>query len=103
MRLPGRFMPHTVTVEPFVGDGAYGPVYGDPATVRCLIDDTRRMVRDTDGVEVVSETTLFADVDANVPVQSKVTVRGRDTWVIATKVQDGGGLATPNHLEASLA
>lgn len=103
MRLPRRFMPHTVTVEPYEGDGAHGPIYGAPVEVDCLIDESRKVVRNADGVEVVSEVTFFCGVDEQVPPSSKVTVRGRDTYVIASKRQDGGGLPTPDHREVNCA
>ena len=46
------------TVETYSGDSAYGPLYAAPVSVTCNIDATRRLVRGSDGVEVVSERTL---------------------------------------------
>lgn len=101
MRLPKRFLPHTVIVEPYLGDGAYGPQYGPEQTVRCFVDDTRKVVRDTDGAEVASETTVFTRPDADIPEGSQIQVGGRTTRVIRTARRDGGGLPTPDHLEVT--
>lgn len=103
MRLPKRFLTHTVVVEPYLGDGAYGPTYGPEKPVRCLVDDSRRVVRDADGTEVISETTIYAGVDAEIPAKSRVQVAGRESWVIRTARRDGGGLPTPDHLEVAVA
>lgn len=103
MNLPGWLQRHTVEVEAYLGDGAYGPIYAAPVTVRCLIDDTRRLVRNANGDEVTAETTLYVgDLDANIPPESRVTVNGRTTTVLSVSRHDGAGLPTPNHLEIAV-
>ncbi|WP_433426346.1 hypothetical protein ACQP1V_42710 (plasmid) [Microtetraspora malaysiensis] len=99
MTLPAWLMRHTAVIEPFEGDGAYGAVYGDPVTARCLVDDERRMVRDAQGTEVVSDTTVFFPPGTVCPEGSRVTVNGRTTTVITSFSRDGGGLPTPDHVE----
>lgn len=86
----------------YTGEGAYGPIVADPISVFCNIDETRRMVRDATGDEVVSEATLHlhprtrtvpAENTTQITVdpaerfkpESPVTLRGRDTKVISTK------------------
>lgn len=94
---------HEVTVEAYQGDGAYGPVYAAPATVRCFVDDKRRLVRTAEGDEAVSETTLYVgDLTADIPPESRVTVNGRTTTVLTVSRLDGAGLPTPDHLEVAL-
>ncbi|MEU1883428.1 hypothetical protein ABZ470_39495 [Streptosporangium sp. NPDC020072] len=97
--LPDWLLRHTAVIEPFVGEGAYGRVYGPAVTVRCLVDDERRMVRDEKGVEVVSDTTIFFPPGTVCPAGSKVMVTGRTTYVITSFGRDGGGLPTPDHVE----
>lgn len=101
--IPGFLLRHTVTVEPYVGQGAYGEVYGPAVTVRCFVDDRRRLVRNSEGDEVVSESRLMCRLTEDIPPESRVTLNGRVTTVLATSRMDGGGLPTPDHLEVALA
>ena len=59
MRLPGILLGHEVTFTPRLGSGPYGPVWGDPVTVRCHLDEQTRLVRDTGGGEVTSTSTVY--------------------------------------------
>lgn len=103
MQLPGRFLQHAVTVEPYTGDGAYGPTYGTAVVVRCFLDEQTRMVRDKDGRQVSSTSTAYCLLATNAPPGSKATLPdGRQTFVIAALRRDGGRLGTPNHLEVQL-
>ena len=96
---------HDITVEPYTGAGGAGPTYGPPVSVRALVDSSRRLVRDADGAEVTSETTLrlsLAHADA-FPVGSRVTLPDTSTAeVITTARHDGRRLPVPSHLEVSL-
>jgi hypothetical protein len=103
--LPGFMLRRQVTVEPYLGDSAYGPVYGTPVpNVQCFIEEETRLVRDKDGRQVVSSTTFYCRLSAvEAPPESRVTLPdGRQTTVIAAKPHDGGGLPTPDHLEVQL-
>lgn len=103
MELPGWMMPHTVTVEPLTGTGPYGDVYGDPVEVRCLVEDTRQLVRALDGSEVVSQTTVYAPSWIDCPPDSKVTLpSGRVSYAITTSDHDDGGLGGWQHTEVNL-
>lgn len=93
---------HTAVVEPLIGEGAYGPVYGPAVTVPCLADDKRQLVRDATGLEVVSDTTLYLKPGVVCPPGSRVTVNGRATTAITSLIRDGGGLPTPDHVEVAL-
>lgn len=101
MRLPEKYMPHTVTVKPLTGHSSVGKVYGDPFTLRCMAQGKRRMVRDATGTEVLSELTLYAAPGqaAAIPPGSVVTWRGDDTEVLAAIDHDSGGLGAPDHTE----
>lgn len=100
--IPGFLLRHTAIVEPLTGEGPFGPVYGSAVTVRCFADDKRRLVRDKEGSEVVSQTTLYMPLDTNCPAGSLVIVNGRTTTAIAALRRDGAGLPTPDHLEVNL-
>jgi hypothetical protein len=102
-QLPQALLRHVVTIEPKTGDGPFGPVLGPAATARVFVDDQRRMVRDANGTEVVSSSSIYAPLATVCPPGSRVTLPGgRTADVIVAKRRDGGGLATPDHLEVSL-
>ncbi|OUC99319.1 hypothetical protein [Streptosporangium minutum] len=100
--LPAWLLVHQVLVEPAEGEGPFGPEYGDAVTVRCFVDEKRRLVRDAEGSEVVSETTVYMPLDTACPTGSRVTANGRTTTVITSSRRDGGGLPVPDHLEVAL-
>lgn len=103
MALPARKRTHTITVEPFTGDGPFGAVYGPAVQVTCRIDETQQLVRASDGEEVTSSSTVFCDLDVVIPAGSRVTVNGRTTTVLALSTFDTGGRSRLDHKEAALA
>ncbi|MFE7273040.1 hypothetical protein [Streptomyces sp. NPDC057623] len=104
MKLPGMWLRHTVIVEPYEGNSAVGPLYGEPVTVRCFLEEKNRLVRAPDGREVTSSSTIYCRLDAvDAPPESKVTLSdGRQTTVIDQARHDGGGLPLPDHIEVQL-
>jgi hypothetical protein len=102
--LPAFLLRHRITVEPYLGASANGPKYGPPvAGVRCLLDEQTRLVRSPTGDQVVSSSTVYAPLGTACPAKSRITLPdGRQTTVIAALRRDGGGLATPDHLEIQL-
>lgn len=100
MSLPGM-LPHTATVEPYEGGGAYGDVYGAPFEVPCYFEGQRQLVRDSDGSEAVSEGTMYTDLRDDITPGSRVAVAGRTTWVLSVSRLDDDG--TLSHLEVALA
>lgn len=98
MRIPPKAFGHRITVEPFLGRNAAGPVWGPPEVHRCLISDKQRLVRATDGREVTANHSIHLPAGTSIPVESRATVWGRPTTVIAVMVRDGGGLTTPDHV-----
>ncbi|WP_439662856.1 hypothetical protein ACSHWB_16240 [Lentzea sp. HUAS TT2] len=107
MHIPAVLPPHTVTVRPYLGTGAYGDVWGDPVVVReVFVEDRRRLVRNQSGEEVVSESTVRTRPGVRIPVGSKVTVwQGtsleRTARVITTNSFDHP--ASWSHIEVALA
>lgn len=97
MKIRRSLLKDQVTVATYAGDGPYGPVYADPVTVWCNVDEGRRLVRDSHGDEVVSEATLqlhpatrttageTVDPLVTFIAESKVTIRGRVSKVLAVK------------------
>ncbi|AWN03630.1 hypothetical protein PBI_JACE_8 [Gordonia phage Jace] len=100
-----RWWRHKVTVQRHKGEGAYGPVFETAVPVMAAIDDKARMVRNADGVEVVSSTTVAMPATTPyIPVGSLLTLPPqygeREARVIACTVADGGTDA--DHLQVNL-
>jgi hypothetical protein len=106
--VPDYLLRHRVTIAAYLGEGAYGPEYDTPVTgVLAFVADKRRLVRDRNGDEVVSETTVILKPGTVCPPESTVTVwpgtsRERTSRVITASDHDGGGLPTPDHVELAL-
>lgn len=105
------FYVHTATVETFTGTDGYGRdqfagiITLSPASeYGCFVEQKRRMVRDKDGAEVISETSLYAP-PAVAPLctpGSRVIIRGVESRVITASLFDSGDLELPDHTLVAL-
>lgn len=80
-----------------------GTSYADPVTRGYFVEDGRKLVRGTDGEQVISESTIFtppADF-ALFTTGTKVTVNGRDSTVIIAKLRVIGDTDV-DHVEVNL-
>lgn len=105
MDIPAYLLVHTVTVETQTGEGAYGDQYGPPVEASCFVDETRQLVRNSAGAEVVSEATIYTTLDkaALFGLDSRVTLPdGTVAYVLRASRRDDGGMGTPQHLEVAL-
>lgn len=95
---------HRITVEPYTGESANGPVYGPPvANVRAFVDQQTRRVTAPNGEQVISGSTAICPLSTVAPAQSRITLAdGTVTLVINAKRRDAPGLPTPDHLELQL-
>jgi hypothetical protein len=104
MDIPQEILVHTVTVETYAGTGAYGDTYAPPVEVQCFVEDSRRLVRNADGDQVISEATIYAaPADAEKLVEKTLVTlpSGRSSKVIVRKIHDDGDMGAPQHVEAS--
>lgn len=100
------FYVHTATVETLTGTSGYGveqfadPVILTPPDTGCFIEQKRRMVRDKDGAEVISETGVYTYPTALALFApgSRVTVNGTVAHVITVAANTSGDLDLPDHL-----
>lgn len=101
----------TVDVETLTGSGAYGDVFASPVTVACFVNDRSKMVRNSNGDEIVSTTTLYAPLTASPDVPatagqfapgSRVTVNGRTAYVVNAARRDSAGPSRIWHTEVTL-
>lgn len=101
MRIPARLLVHSVVVRPFAGESSTGAVFGTEFTLQCMAQGKRRMVRNSEGSEVLSGLTLFCmpeDAD-RIPPGSEVDWQGDTTTVLDTTLHDAPGLPVPAHTE----
>lgn len=103
MTLPARLRTHTITVEPYEGTGAHGPIFGTAVAVTCRVEEKVQLVRANTGEEAVSSSMVFCDSDVAIPAESRVTVNGRRTSVLAVANPSTGGRSRLDHLEVFLA
>ena len=100
---------HTLIVEPFLGTSGYGVDLFGPPTVLAppngvFADDSRKLIRDASGEQVVSETTIYT-FPPNAPLfpaDSRITINGNVSRVIKTNLNDSGALDLPDHVAVSL-
>lgn len=100
---------YTVTVERFTGTSPSGDTYAAGTSEVAFIDDSRKLVRQADGGQVISSTQVFLpSTVAYVPAGSRVTLPAtfgtppRRSIVLASSVHAGGGQPTPDHVELAL-
>lgn len=115
------FYVHTAKVEPFLGKGSNGAVFGPSVILSpdstppngVFADDSRKLVRDKDGSQVVSETTLYTSpVNARLfKPGSRVTILNDadeddlapiPAYVIKANSNTSGGLDLPDHVAVTL-
>lgn len=103
MRLPSAMYPHSVTVEPYAGAGAYGPKYGTATAVRCLYVGEVKLIRGQSGDQVASSAQLYCPPGTTVPAQSRVTLPdGSIRVAMHAATFDGGTLPLPGTVVAYL-
>lgn len=101
MKVPGWLLPHRITIEPYEGDTAYGPLYGPPAAdVAALVTETVRTVRNPQGREVTSTAQIITAPDVPCPAESRITLpSGRITTALHIAPHTAPGLPVPGTQE----
>lgn len=97
------WLSHEITVETYDGAGFDGATYATPVTVsNCMVENVRRLVRASNGNEIVSETTIYATPDqaSLFTEHSRITVGDYESTVIKTEIMDVFGL--PGHVVVNL-
>lgn len=80
-------------------DDTGSPLYDEPASISCRIEDDRRVVKDSKGNEVVSERVLYTEQE--IGPNDAIVLDGKDISVIRVAKKDSlyGGY---DHTEARL-
>lgn len=95
------FWVHTVQVQARTGEGPEGETFAAAVDLVCFAAAKARLIRGATGDMITSETTITAPAGAStIPVGSRITLPdGTATTVLRFARADGGGLATPDHVE----
>ena len=98
--IPSALLRQSLTIRPRAGEGATGPVYGDPVTHAARIEPKRRQVRDASGEVTVSDAVAWLRSDASVAVGDQTIVFGRILSVLA--VAEVQGVRRTEFLEVTI-
>ena len=108
-----EFMVHEVTVETKSGEDSWGNVNTETSDpIPGFLDDSRALVRNASGDQVVSESTFYTGKEhahlftpeslVNLPDKSGPGGIGRTATVLNVKVADSGPLELPDHIAVTL-
>lgn len=100
--IPTAALPHTISIERYLGSTAYGPTWAPAEMVRTRLTGRRRAVKNASGVDVIADATAILRPGQAVPAESRVTdATGRVFTVIG--VTDNPGLVRGHNTELILA
>lgn len=92
--IPRRLLRDLVSCRKYTGESAVGPVYADEAVEAYgRVQMERQLVRDREGVEVLSEMTVYLHPDDAAPYvpESEVTAGGHTSTVISAATHSRPG------------
>jgi hypothetical protein len=98
--IPSAFLRQSLTIRPRAGEGATGPLYGEPVTHAARIEPRRRQVRDAGGEVVISDAVAWLRPGAAVAVGDQAIVFGRILAVLA--VAEVQGVRRTEFLEVTI-
>ncbi|MCX5161873.1 hypothetical protein OOK39_21800 [Streptomyces sp. NBC_00264] len=101
--VPAWTLRHRITIEPYLGDTAYGPQYGPPLPdVPALVAFNIRTVRTREGREATSTAQIIAGPNLECPADSRITLPdGRTTRALTVARHTAPGLPVPASTEVS--
>jgi len=102
MKLPDIVQPHTVTIEEYEGEGAYGPQYSDSYEVNGYYQEENKYIRNDEGDEVTSSSQFFTSADIKPPQKSKLTFDGNENEVMTTSVKRNAITGKISHVQVML-
>ena len=87
--IPSALLRQSITIRARVGEGASGPLYGDPVAYPARIEPRRRQLRDAAGALIVSEAVAWLRPDAAAVVGDRALLAGRELTVLAAAELQG--------------
>lgn len=100
MVIPSYLLRQRATMEPYLGETAYGPKYGAPVEVPVRLTTGRRVVVNARGEDVVTEAIAYFRPEVQVPELSRVACDGRQYVVVSATLHQGP--TRPAYLEVGL-
>lgn len=99
-----QFFTMPATVEPFLGAGPRGDLYGSAVTVMGFLDDGVVLEETGRGEQLVARTKFYCALSeaARFLPESRVSVNGRQLQVNNVRRRDASGFCGPSHLEVDL-
>lgn len=100
MNVPAWLLVHRITVEPYRGNSAYGPLYGDAVEHAAMVSEAVKVTRAPDGTQAVSTAQVITAPDLDCPPDSRVTLpSGRVTRALTVAHHTAPGLPVPQSTE----
>ena len=99
MKLPRGLLRHSMTVEPFLGTSATGPVFGSPVVWRCYVEAVKRSARKPEGRTHPAAHKVIYDLDDAVTPDARVVVDGLGPVEVVEVRRFEGRLGAPDHTE----
>lgn len=93
MAIPGWLLTETVTVQPLTTPPVAGPSWAAAQTVRAHVQEGRKLVRGDKGTLAEATINIFLRPDVDIPVGSRLTLRGQTCTAVAVDVNTTRGLA----------
>lgn len=91
MKFPTALLRDRITVEAYLGAGAYGPQYDTPRRLRARVAGRRRVVNRPDGSSVISTASAIVR-DTTITAESRATWKGQPYEVLDVQpAVDGTG------------
>lgn len=99
--VPGWLLRHRIAVEPYLGDSAYGPRYGERVEcVPALVAAVRKQVANAEGREVLATAQIIAGPELECPPGSRITLPDdRRATALTTARHTAPGLPVPACIE----
>lgn len=99
-----RLFTQTASVQTRTGTGTSGDKFAAAVDVLCFVNDGHERKAEAAGVEIVSQTTLYAPLASidTFAVGSKVTVNGRTAHVVSVFRRDSAGPTSAHHAQVNL-
>jgi hypothetical protein len=94
--IPAYMTPHTVIIEPLLGSGGMGEVWGPLVPdVPAMVEEGAKLVRDASAAEVVSSARVHCSWDVHAPSGSRVTIWAGTTKERTSTVMTADGAPHP--------
>lgn len=100
MSIPSALLRQIASVEPFVGEGGTGPLFGDPVTYPVRVQSKRRLTYAPTGEVSASDAVMDMRPGAAVGDGDRVTVGG--VVYIVVSAAEVMGLTRPESIEVTL-